>query len=81
MIEARETRLNDIAVAIGAPMNPRRIGLGPHTVMRIRQVNKITRRDKDMALPRNQLRTALMGATADMTRVGAANSPADKAHE
>lgn len=35
------------------------------------------RRDKDIAVPRSQLRTALMGATADITRVGAANRPAD----
>jgi hypothetical protein len=31
MIEKREIRLKDIAVAIGAPMKPRRIGSGPHT--------------------------------------------------
>lgn len=32
MIEIMDIRLNEIAVAIGAPMNPSRIGSGPHTV-------------------------------------------------
>ena len=27
-----EIKLNEIAVAIGAPMKPRRIGMGPHTI-------------------------------------------------
>jgi len=35
MIEKREIRLKDIAVAIGAPMKPRRIGSGPHTGRRV----------------------------------------------
>lgn len=57
-------------------MKPKRIGLGPHTVTRIRRISENTRRDKDTAVPSSQLRTALMGATADITRVGAANKPA-----
>ena len=31
-IEQMEIRLNEMAVAIGAPMNPNPKGLGPHTV-------------------------------------------------
>ena len=31
MIEEKEIKLKDIAVAIGAPMKPRRIDSGPHT--------------------------------------------------
>jgi hypothetical protein len=31
MMEKRDIRLKDIAVAIGAPMKPSRIGSGPHT--------------------------------------------------
>lgn len=58
-------------------MKPRRMGLGPHTVTRIRRISENIRRDKGIAVPRSQLRTALMGATADITRVGAANKPAD----
>lgn len=32
MTEARDIRLNEMAVAMGAPMNPSRIGAGPQTV-------------------------------------------------
>jgi hypothetical protein len=35
MIERREIRLKDMAVAIGAPMKPRQIGSGPQTVWRV----------------------------------------------
>jgi len=31
MIDRREMRLNEMAVAMGAPINPRRKGGGPHT--------------------------------------------------
>jgi hypothetical protein len=31
MMDNREIKLKDIAVAIGAPMKPRRSGSGPHT--------------------------------------------------
>jgi len=34
-IEAIEIKLNEIAVASGAPINPRAIGSGPHTGAKI----------------------------------------------
>lgn len=37
IIDMTDTRLNEIAVAIGAPMNPNRIDFGPQTIMRRRQ--------------------------------------------
>ena len=39
-MDRMEIRLNEMAVAIGAPMNPSRIGSGPHTGASGRSMSK-----------------------------------------
>jgi hypothetical protein len=67
-----ETRLKEMADAIGAPMKPRRIGFGPHT--RENKVNSMSNR-RHIHQPSAQLRKALTGATARMILVGTVNNP------
>jgi hypothetical protein len=72
-----EIKLNETAVAIGAPIKPRRMGLGPHTSQSEVQdyISDPTCNDH---LPRSQLRRALIGAAMKRMRVGTANKPGSR---
>ena len=70
-----EIRLNEIAVAIGAPIKPRRIGLGPHTINRMIGLRLKLDVQEISYLPRSQFRRALIGAAKKTMCVGTANRP------
>ena len=47
MIEAIEIKLKEIAVASGAPINPRAMGSGPHTAAKVSDVSYVKKRRLD----------------------------------
>ena len=65
-----------MAVAIGAPMKPNRMGSGPQTGSRKSKPFSVSRnRIEHEDEPKNQFNMALTGATPRMTWVGTVNRP------